>query len=161
MGSNRTLLTGLEDVRVQVRGERVWLWPTKKQTTYPPLKLRLIRIEQANHAPMYLVTSVLDEQALTDRQIGQFYRMRWGQEVFHRSFKQTLAAAQDAQRLAPARPDGNWTGRCLAYLILGLWSVQAQIEAQRDPLTWSVAEALRIVRGAMRPVGRTSVEALW
>jgi hypothetical protein len=90
MGSNRTLLTGLEDAYAQVRGERVWLWPKKKQTQYPPLKLRLLRIEQANHSPMCLATSVLDEHVLTDQQIGQFYRMRWGQEVFHRSFKQTL-----------------------------------------------------------------------
>jgi hypothetical protein len=91
MGSNRTLLTGREDGRGQIRGERVWLWPTQKQTTYPPLALRLLRFEQANHAPMYLVTSVQDEEALTDRQVGQFYRMRWGREGFPRSFKQTLA----------------------------------------------------------------------
>ena len=38
----------------------------------------------------------------------------------------------------------------MAYLILGLWSVQAQIEAHRDPLTWSVAQSLWIVRTAMR-----------
>ena len=41
----------------------------------------------------------------------------------------------------------------MAYLILGLWSVQAQIEAHRDPLTWSVAQSLWIVRTAMRPGG--------
>ena len=152
MGSNRTLLTGLEDARVQVRGELVWLWPKKKQSQHPPLKLRLIRIEQANHAPMCLATSVLDERVLTDRQIGQFYRMRWGQEVFHRSFKQTLG--QHKMRSASpgeARRELDWA--LMAYLILGLWSVQAQIEAHRDPLTWSVAESLRVVRRAMRPAG--------
>ena len=85
MGSSRTLLTALEEVRVRIRGEWVWLWPQDKQSKHPPLKLRLIRIEQANHSPMCLVTSVLDEQALTDRQIGRFYQMRWGQEVFRRS----------------------------------------------------------------------------
>ena len=111
MGSNRTLLTGLEDACVQVKGERVWLWPKKKQSQYSPLKLRLIRIEQANRSPMCLATSVLDEQVLTDRQIGQFYRMRWGQEVFHRSFKQTLPAAQDAEHLS---------GRGLAGIGLGV-----------------------------------------
>ena len=152
MGSNRTLLTGLEDARVQVRGEGVWLWPKNKQAHYPPLKLRLLRLEQANRTPMCLVTSVLDERALTERQIGQFYRMRWGQEVFHRAFKQTLA--QHKMRSASpqeARRELDWA--LLAYLILGLWTVQAQIEAQRDPLTWSVAESLRIVRRTMRPAG--------
>lgn len=153
MGSNRTLLTGLEEVRVKIQGERVWLWPTQKQSKCPPLKLRLIRIEQANHSPMCLVTSVLEEQALTDRQIGQFYRMRWGQEVFHRSFKRTLA--QHKMRSgspAQARRELDWA--MMGYLILGLWSVGALIEVRRDPLTRSVAASLRGVREAMRQGGR-------
>jgi hypothetical protein len=152
-GSNRTLLAGLEDARVRIKGEIVWLWPTKKQAQYPPLKLRLIRLEQANHTPMCLVTSVRDEQALTDRQVGQFYRMRWGQEVFHRSFKQTLA--QHKMRSgspAEARSELDWA--LLGYLILGLWSAEALIRAGHDPLQWSPAESLRVVRGAMRQGGR-------
>lgn len=150
MGSHRTLLTGIEDARVKVQGERVWLWPQQKQAQYPPLTLRLVRIEQANHTPMCLATSVLDEQILTDRQIGQFYRMRWGQEVFHRSFKQTLR--QHTMRSGSpgeARRELDWA--LMAYLLLGLWTVQAQIETHRDPLNWSVAQSLRIVRTAMRP----------
>lgn len=153
MGSNRTLLTGLEEVRVRIRGEVVWLWPTKKQATDTPLRLRLLRIEQANHAPMYLVTSVLDEQALSDRQIGQFYRMRWGQEVFHRAFKQTLAQHKmRSGSAAQAKQELDWA--LMGYLILGLWSVEALIEAGHDPLTWSVGESLRVVRGAIRQGGR-------
>jgi hypothetical protein len=150
MGSNRTLLTGLVDACVRVQGERVWLWPKKKQTRYPPLQLRLVRFEQANHTPMCLATSVLDERVLTDRQIGQFYRQRWGQEVFHRSFKQTLA--QHTLRSASpgeARRELDWA--LMAYLLVGLWSVQAQIEAGRDPRAWSVAGVLRVVRVALRP----------
>jgi hypothetical protein len=153
MGSNRTLLTGLADTEVRIRGEFVWLWPKKKQAKCPPLRLRLLRIEQANRTPMYLVTSVLDEQALTDRQVGQFYRLRWGQEVFHRSFKQTLA--QHKMRSvspAEAKRELNWALR--GYLILGLWSVQTLRGAGHDPLTWSVGESLRVVRGALRQGGR-------
>ena len=153
MGSHRTLLTGgVEDAVAKVKGERVWLWPQKRQKQYPPLTLRLIRIEQANHSPMCLATSVLDEQALTDRQIAQFYRMRWGQEVFHRSFKQTLQ--QHTMRSGcpgEARRELDWA--LMAYLILGLWSVQAQIEAHRGPVSWSVAESLRVVRRTMRSGG--------
>lgn len=154
MGSNRTLLTGLEDARVRIKGEIVWLWPTKKQAQHPPLKLRLIRLEQANHSPMCLVTSVLDEQALTDQQVGQFYRMRWGQEVFHRSFKQTLAQHKMRSGApAEARSELDWA--LLGYLVLGLWSAAALIGAGRDPLQWSPAEALRVVRGAMWQGGRS------
>jgi hypothetical protein len=153
MGSNRTLLTGLEDARVQIRGEVVWLWPKDKQTRCPPLRLRLLRIEQANRSPMYLVTSVWDEQALTNRQIGQFYRMRWGQEVFHRSFKQTLAQHKmRSGSAAAAKQELDWA--LMGYLILGLWSVEALLGAGRDPLTWSVGESLRLVRGALRQGGR-------
>ena len=152
MGSNRTLLQGLDDARVQVKGQIVWLWPTKKQATCPPLRLRLLRIEPANHGPMCLVTSVGDEQALTDRQIGQFYRLRWGQEVFHRSFKQTLAQHKmRSDSPAQARSELDWA--LMGYLILGLWSVEALLGAGHDPLTWSVAESLRLVRTALRRGG--------
>ncbi len=154
MGSNRTLLTGVRDAAVQVRGEQVWFWPRDKQAQVPPLPLRLVRIGQQNHPPMCLATSVLEERVLTEAQIGQFYRMRWGQEVFHRSFKQTLA--QHTMRSASpgeGRRELDWA--LMAYLILGLWTVQAQIQAGRDPLAWSVAQALRTVRQVLRPAGRS------
>jgi Transposase DDE domain len=148
MGSNRTLLTGLAEVRVKVQGEVVWLWPMRKQSTCPPLPLRLIRMEPAKHSPVYLVTSVMDEQALTDRQVGQFYRRRWGHEVFYRSFKQTLEQHKMCSRSpSEARRELEWA--LLAYLVVGLWSVAALIGAQRDPQCWSVGESLRVVRQAM------------
>jgi hypothetical protein len=117
------------------------------------LRRRLIRIEPANHTPLCLVTSVLDEQALTDQQIARFYRMRWGQEVFHRSFKQTLA--QHKMRSdSPAQAARELDWALMGYLILGLWSVEGLLGAGHDPLTWSVSESLRVVRGAMRQGGR-------
>lgn len=153
MGSNRTLLTGLANIEAQIRGELVWLWPKKKQSKYPPLQLRLVRIEPANRTPMYLATSVLDEQALTDRQVGQFYRMRWGQEVFHRSFKRTLAQhTMRSDSPAEAKRELEWA--LIGYLVLGLWSVSALCAAGHDPVRWSVGESLRVVRAAMRRGGR-------
>jgi AcrR family transcriptional regulator len=154
MGSNRTLLTALTEVRVKSRGEWVWLWPTRKQSTCRPLMLRLIRIERANHSPVYLVSSGMDEQALTDRQIGQFYRMRWGHEVFYRSFKRTL----DQHKMRSASPSEagrelEWA--LLAYLVVGLWTVEALIGAKRDPLGWSVSQSLRVVRQILHPPGRS------
>jgi hypothetical protein len=153
MGSNRTLLTGLADAAVRVRGETVWLWPQDKQTRYPPLRLRLVRIEQANRSPMCLVTSVQDEQTLTDAQIGRFYRQRWGQEVFHRAFKQTLAQHKMGSG-SPAAAKQELAWALVGYLVLGLWSVGARIEVGDDPLPWGVAESLRVVRRAMRRGGQ-------
>ena len=130
---------GLADVHVQDQGRAGVAVADEKQSPCPPLQLRLIRIEQANHSPVYLVTSVMDERALTDRQIGQFYRMRWGHEVFYRSFKRTLE--QHKMRSGSpqeARRELDWA--MLAYLIVGLWSVEALIGAKRDPLCWSVCD---------------------
>jgi hypothetical protein len=153
MGSNRTLLKGLQDVRVRMDGEVVWLWPKRRQSTCPPLRLRLLRIEEPNRSPVYLVTSVMDEVELTDQQIGEFYRMRWGQEVFYRSFKRTLE--QYKMRSGSAR-QAHWEleWAMMAYLTIGLLSVEALVEDHRDPLMWSPAGSLRVVRRAMRYGGR-------
>ena len=145
MGSNRTLLTGLVDAKITTDGEVVWLWPTSRQAKHPPLMLRLIRIEQANQSPVYLLTSVMDQRQLTREQIGQFYRMRRGQEVFHRSFKRTLEQHKmRSGSAAEAQRELDWA--MMAYLMIGLWTVEALIGANHDPLCWSVAESLRVVR---------------
>lgn len=151
MGSNRTLLTGREDARTQIQGQQVWLWPTRKQTTCPPLPLRLVRIETAHQTPVYLTTSVLDAGRLTDRQVGAFYRMRWGQEVFYRSFKRTLEQHR-MRSVAASGARRELDGAMTAYLVLGLWSVEALLEARHDPLDWSPAASLRVIRRAMRPL---------
>lgn len=149
MGSNRTLLKGLTEVRVQTDGERVWFWPTRKQSTAQPLVLRLVRLESANHSPVYVVTSVTDSKQLTDRQVAEFYRMRWGQEVFYRSFKRTLGnykmrsdSPEEAQR------ELDWA--MMACLALGLLSVEGRIRDGRDPGEWSPAGSLRIVRRSLQ-----------
>jgi hypothetical protein len=152
MGSNRTLLTGLEDVRVDVQGEVVWFWPTRKQPTVSPRMLRLIRIEEPKRSPVYLVTDVMDSERLTDSQIGQFYRMRWGQEVFYRSFKRTLGHhTMRSGSPQEARRELDWA--LMAYLMMGLLSVEGLIQAGRDPLTWSPAGGLRIIRRSLRENG--------
>jgi hypothetical protein len=52
---------------------------------------------------------------------------------------------------AEAKRELDWA--LLGYLVLGLWSVAALIETGHDPLTWSVAASLRVVRAALRPGG--------
>jgi hypothetical protein len=149
MGSNRTLLKGLVDARVRTDGEVVWFWPTKKRSTVLPLMLRLIRIESANRSPVYVVTSVMDSDQLTDRQAAEFYRMRWGQEVFYRSFKRTLGnykMRSDSHKEAQRELD--WA--MMAYLTLGLLSVAGMIRDDQDPFHWSPAGSLRVIRRSMR-----------
>lgn len=152
VGANVTLLTGL-GFEFQQRGKIVWLWPQAKRDQ-EPLKLRLIRVKtKSKHLPrkqtVYLLTNVFDTERLSDEVAGLFYTMRWGVEVFYRSFKQTMAHRKmrsGSPALAPEELHWSLT----ALLLLGLMSVDALVSHQRDPSRLSVAEALGKVRFAMR-----------
>lgn len=151
VGANVTLLTDL-GFEVETDGDVVWLWPeTKRRQKASPLKLRLIRISpkpNSKHA-VYLLTNVFDRSRLSDESAGVLYRMRWGVEVFYRSYKQTLEQRKlrsDSPR--QARWELHWG--LTALLLLGLMSVEAIVAEGHDPLSLSVASALRHVRHAMR-----------
>ncbi|MBN2023652.1 MAG: IS4 family transposase, partial [Pirellulales bacterium] len=52
----------------EIQGRDVYPWPLERQhDKQPPLKLRLIVAQDEGKQPVYLATSVLDENALTDR----------------------------------------------------------------------------------------------
>ena len=51
--------------------------------------MRLLRLRQGKRT-MHLVTDVLDKTRLSARRAFTMYEMRWGIELFYRSFKQTL-----------------------------------------------------------------------
>lgn len=152
VGSNVRLLTGL-DYAYEQHGEIVSLWP-KKRRSLPPLKLRLIRLPDEKGQTVYLLTSILEKKALSDKKAKRLYRMRWGIEVFYRSFKQTLSHRRCLSRTPET---------CLAeaqWLMLGLWlmglmSVRQQLPRGLDPLKWSVAKARDAIRRATRDVGRS------
>ena len=150
-GSNVSLLSGLEmDWEMGSDGQAVWLWP-EKQRSRPPLKLRLIRLRRvsAGGGEMCLLTNVFDRERLPDETAAILYRMRWGVELFYRSYKQTLNQRKLRSK-APraARWELHWG--MTALLLLGLMSVAEIVGRGRDPLSLSVAQALRVVRQAMR-----------
>jgi hypothetical protein len=150
VGSNVTLLTGL-GYDVQERDGRVYLWP-QKQRSQPPLVLRLIRLTRGTKT-IYLLTNVLDPADLTDEEAGLLYEMRWGVEVFYRSYKQTL----DRRVLLSRTPDtclaeAQWT--FLSLWLLGLLTVARLIAGGVDPLAFSVAKARDALRGAVRHIVR-------
>jgi hypothetical protein len=146
-GSNVSLLTELGmDWELHSDGQTVWLWPGNQRRT-PPLKLRLIRMRRASGdaKEMCLLTNVFDRGRLPDEIAAVLYSMRWGVEVFYRSFKQTLRQRKLRSRSPrQARWELHWA--MTALLLLGLMSVAAIVERGRDPLSWSVATALRAVR---------------
>ena len=148
VGANVTLLTDL-GLEVKTDGEVVWLWPQDKRDQ-PPMKLRLIRLAHENGKDaMYLLTNVFDTERLSDTLAATLYEMRWGVEVFYRSYKQTLEQRK-MRSDAPEQALLECHAGLIALLLLGLMSVEGMVAQDEDPLGLSVAAALRIIRDAMR-----------
>jgi hypothetical protein len=147
VGSNVQLLKQLGYARIE-DGQTVYLWPQKFQKAkQPPLVLRLIILERKGKK-MYLLTNLPPER-LGDEQARLLYEMRWGVELFYRSMKQTLARRKMLSRApGPAQAELNWT--LVGLQLLGLVSVEQIVESGKDPLSWSVAASLRVVRLAKR-----------
>ena len=82
----------------------MYLWPQNHRRGRP-LVLRLIVLRHGKQ-DVYLLTDVLDPEQLTDEEAATLFGMRWGEEVFYRSYKQTL---QRRKLLEPHR--GRLPGR--------------------------------------------------
>lgn len=147
VGANVRLLQELGYAKVETDGT-VYLWPDKfRKKCHPPLVLRMIVLERKGKK-IYLLTNLSAEQA-SNEQAGVLYEMRWGVEVFYRSMKQTLDRRKMLSH-APrqAKAELSWT--LVGLQLLGLMSVSGIIQSGKDPLSWSVAMALRVVRLAAR-----------
>jgi hypothetical protein len=150
VGANVTLLKQLGFFR-ECAG-RVYLWPDKQaRKKRPPIILRLVVAHDGKH-PVYLVTSVLAKTALSDRQLIELYRARWGVEVFYRSFKRTFGR----HKLRCASPDNALVE--LDWSLAGLWAAclyakVQQLQAGEDLANTSVAGVLRVLRRAIREPG--------
>ncbi|MDB5389454.1 MAG: Transposase domain protein [Planctomycetaceae bacterium] len=147
VGSNVNLLRHLGCARQS--GQTVYLWPDKAaRKNQPPLVLRLIVIHNGKH-PVYLVTNVCSKDRLSDSQIMDIYRSRWGVELFYRSFKQTF----NRRKLQSLSPDNAWLE--LEWSLAGLWAMALYtlIEARRvgtPTKKVSTAQMLRAFREVMR-----------
>ena len=157
VGANVTLLKRLGCCR-ECAG-RVYLWPdgaARKQR--PPIVLRLIVAHGGKH-PVYLVTSVLAKHALSDRQLIELYRARWGVEVFYRSFKRTFGRHKlRCGSPENARVELDWS--LAAIWAACLYAKRHQLHAGEDPAKTSVAGVLRVLRRAMRQPNLAIVKRL-
>jgi hypothetical protein len=149
VGGNVHLLESL-GYQYEVQGETVYLWPLdQQQSNQPPLKLRLIVIRDEGKQPIYLVTSVLDPEELTDAEAREIYHARWGVEVFYRDTKQTL----DHDGVQSRTPDNSYLE--MTWALLGAWmlklmTVRELAQQKIAPRRISVAKARNLVRRAMR-----------
>lgn len=145
VGGNIRLLTDLGWEHEEHDG-LVYLWPLAHRDL-PPLVLRLIVLRRGKQE-IYLLTSVFDPKQLSDEEAGVLYEMRWGIEVFYRSYKQTLSRRRLLSRTpATCLAECQWT--MLGLWLLGLLTLERLTVKGVDPLCWSVAMARNVVRRAM------------
>jgi hypothetical protein len=126
----------------------VYLWPDRAaKKRQPPLVLRFI-IAEGGKYPVYLLTSARC-CSLTDAQVIEVYRRRWGIELYFRHLKQTFQRRKlRSTSAACARVELEWS-------LLGLWgmALYAQVELEKqeiNPLYMSVAKVLRAFRRMLR-----------
>jgi hypothetical protein len=145
-GANVRLLKKLGCVREY--DNTVYLWPdavAKKKL--PPLVLRAVWVHDGKQ-PMCLVTNVLSKKRLSDRQIVEIYKARWGVELFFRTFKQTFGRRKLRSHSAEnARLEIDWS-------LVGLWSVcllaqQELVQAGHDPCQLSPVAAIKALQQVM------------
>lgn len=146
VGSNVRLLRKLGWVH-ESEGT-VYLWPDyAAQKHQPPLVLRLVVVRGEKH-PIYLVTTV-PAKRLSDIQVGDVYRRRWGIEVYFRHLKQTFQRRKLRSHCAEnAYVELEWS-------LLGLWCMALYAQAEQSkhglqPQQLSIAGVLRVFRRMMR-----------
>jgi hypothetical protein len=147
VGANVRLLKNLG--YAEEKNGVVYLWPDREaKRKQPPLVLRLVVAHNGKH-PVYLVTSVRDEERLSDQQVVAIYALRWGIELFYRHFKQTFARRKLRSHCADhAELEATWS-------LLGLWAMglHTQVELARQGVPArriSVAKMLLAYRRLLR-----------
>jgi hypothetical protein len=95
----KLFVENLGDLREFQDGE-VWYWPESVQNKGgKPLRLRLIRI--AGKTPgqdVWLLTNVLDSEKFSRQTAARFYRWRWENEGYFRTYKRTLGKVKFLSR---------------------------------------------------------------
>lgn len=146
VGANVRLLKRLGYYRESQ--QRVYLWPdSHRERGRPPLVLRLV-VADGGRQPVYLATSVLAKAQLSDRQLIELYRARWGVEVFYRSFKRTFGRHK-LRSLAPENAQVELAWSLVALWAAALYAKCQQRQAGQDVARTSIAGVLRMLRHAI------------
>jgi len=92
MSSHATFYTEGNVPLEEFREGIVYYWPkTVEKEGKPPIRGRLLRIHSERHkVDVWLFTNVEDPQRLSLETAGIFYRWRWENEGFFRTYKRTL-----------------------------------------------------------------------
>jgi hypothetical protein len=153
VGSHVRLLKKLGYARESAN--TVYLWPQREaKRRQPPLVLRLVVAHDGKH-PVYLLTSIVSQRQLTDRQVVELYARRWGIELFYRHLKQTFQRRKlRSARAENARLEMEWS-------LTGLWAMalyalpvlQARgIPPQRLSVAGTLRGFRRLLRDYLHPI---------
>ncbi len=153
---NTTLKTNLPNYRIERRGDvrYVYLWPRNRRRCRP-LRLRLIVLKRGG-SRTYLVTNVLDCQALSRSMAGEFYELRWGIEVNYRDFKRTM----DRSKVLAQTPERGALELAGNIVAMGMLRFHAAIAQLAKGARISVASVLKLLRKAMEHL-RYGVSTDW
>ena len=137
-------------IRFVVRGSRLtpvarakgrtYLWPRGLAPSSRPLEVRLVR-----RGRVAMLTNVLDQRELTDRDVERAYRRRWSAEVCWRELKRTLRAARMRTRL-PQHAEVEAEGAMLAHAAVALLGARERVRAGGRPDERSAARVLEALR---------------
>jgi len=150
VGRNVCLLRGL-GWEFELKGSTVYLWP-KNHSKHPPLMLRLVKVRSGRKG-VYLLTSVNGAGLLSDAQVVELYRLRWGVEVMYRTLKRTLEHHK-MRSDTPDRAKVELDWYMVGLWMLGLMTLEAMGPRRRRVERWSAAGALSAVRVATRNAHR-------
>lgn len=143
VGSNVTLLRKLGYVEEKLG--LVYCWPNRvAKRKQPPLVLRLFTL-RVGRCPMWLVSNVLDEKQLSEQEVVQLYRGRWGVELQFRTLKQTFGRGK-LRSESPERALVELDWSLLGLWMIQLFAVQEQVGIGAVPERCSAALAIRVVR---------------
>ncbi len=155
MSSNTLFYTEQQTRLNRFREGIVYYWPDviRKQGK-PPLRGRLLRIRSRKRKhDVWLFTNVEDRQRLPMEVASQFYRWRWENEGFFRTYKRTmkkLKLTSRTLRLVHREAEGSMLATQL-LLCQGALAMAAPTTENETPVMCSPRSVLLEIRRAMRP----------
>ena len=142
------------------RDGEVYYWPTEaRKAKLPPLKVRLLRIRSKGcKHDVWLISSVLAKKELSLATAGKFYRMRWENEGFFRTYKRTL----NEVKLSSRKVRGihrEVLGALLALQVLLAQGAQGRLLLGQKQTAGSARQLLLGARREMEALARGKVKA--
>ncbi len=150
VGGNVRLLENLGFYTEQSKGV-VYCWPNAAMSkNSPPLVLRLVKCRLGRKKKAYLLTSVLDEQKLSHKEIVSLYEQRWGVELEFRGLKQTFERRSlRSRKNERALVEMEWS--IFAMTVTELLALKQQLlQKNAIPKKLSFAKSLRAVRRSLQ-----------